>query len=108
MRAKLREIKQQIRERMHDPVRQTGQWLKSIVQGHFNYYAVPGNLDSLGVFRDRIMGHWWRTLRRRSQKRSHGRVFSPWLTDGSLNRESSILTLLFALPPVIRDKNRMR
>jgi RNA-directed DNA polymerase len=32
---------------MHDPVRQTGQWLKSIVQGHFNYYAVPGNLDSL-------------------------------------------------------------
>ena len=33
----LREIKQQLRERMHDPVRQTGQWLKSIVQGHFNY-----------------------------------------------------------------------
>jgi hypothetical protein len=33
MRAKLRDIKQQIRERMHDPVRQTGQWLKSIVQG---------------------------------------------------------------------------
>ena len=67
MRAKLREIKQQLRERMHDPVRQTGQWLKSIVQGHFNYYAVPGNLDSLGVFRDRILGHWRHTLRRRSQ-----------------------------------------
>jgi hypothetical protein len=30
---------------------QTGQWLKSMVQGHFNYYAVPGNIDSLGVFR---------------------------------------------------------
>jgi hypothetical protein len=44
--AKLREIKQQLRERMHDPVRQTGQWLKSIMQGHFNYYAVPGNLDN--------------------------------------------------------------
>jgi RNA-directed DNA polymerase len=65
MRAKLREIKQQLHERMHDPVRQTGQWLKSIVQGHFNYYAVPGNIGSLGVFRDRSMGHWWRTLRRR-------------------------------------------
>jgi RNA-directed DNA polymerase len=49
MRAKLREIKQQLRERMHDPVPQTGQWLKSIVQGYFNYYAVPGNLESLGV-----------------------------------------------------------
>jgi hypothetical protein len=69
MRAKLREIKQQLRERMHGPVRQTGQWLKSIVQGHFNYYAVPGNLDSLGVFRERLIGQWWRTLRRRSQKR---------------------------------------
>ncbi len=45
---------------MHDPVRQTGQWLKPIVQGHFNYYAVPGNLDSLGVFRDRLIGHWGR------------------------------------------------
>src|ERR1022692_4829608 len=67
--AKLRDIKQQLRARMHDPVRQTGQWLKSIVQGHFNYYAVPGNLDSLSVFRERLIGQWWRTLRRRSQKR---------------------------------------
>jgi len=70
MRAKLREIKQQLREHMHDPVRQTGQSLKSIVQGHFNYYAVPGNLKSLGGFRDRVLALWWRTLRRRSQKRS--------------------------------------
>jgi len=54
MRAKLQEVKQQLRERMHDPVRQTGQWLKSIMQGYSNYYAVPGNLDSLGVFRDRM------------------------------------------------------
>jgi group II intron reverse transcriptase/maturase len=69
MRAKLREVKQQLRARMHDPVAQTGQWLKSMVQGHFNYYAVPGNLDSLGEFRNRVLGHWWRTLRRRSQKR---------------------------------------
>ncbi len=69
MRAKLREIKQQLRERMHDPARQTGQWLKSIVQGHFNYYAVPGNIDSLGVFRNRLPGHSWQTLRRRSQRR---------------------------------------
>ena len=48
MRAKLREIKQQLRKRMHDPVPQTGQWLKSVVQGYFNYYAVPGNLDESG------------------------------------------------------------
>jgi len=69
MGARLRELKQQLRERMHDPVRQTGQWLQSIVQGHFNYYAVPGNLDSLSVLRRRLTGYWWHTLRRRSQKR---------------------------------------
>src|SRR5467141_3514874 len=62
MGAKLREIKQQLHERIHDPVRQTGQWLKSVVQGYFHYYAVPGNIDSLSVFRDRLTGHWWHTL----------------------------------------------
>jgi RNA-directed DNA polymerase len=69
MRAKLREIKQQLRQRMHDPVAETGKWLKSVVQGYFNYHAVPGNLTSLGVFRDRVLALWWRTLRRRSQRR---------------------------------------
>src|SRR5215813_10914327 len=68
MRSKLRQIQQQLHQRMHDPVPRTGRWLQSIVQGHFNYYAVPGNLKSLGMFRDRVLALWWRTLRRRSQK----------------------------------------
>jgi RNA-directed DNA polymerase len=68
MRGKLHKIQQQLRMRMHDPLAQTGRWLRSVVQGHFNYYAVPGNLASLGAFRDRILALWWRTLRRRSQK----------------------------------------
>jgi hypothetical protein len=42
-RAKLQEIKQELRRRMHDPVLQTGKWLRSVVQGYFNYHAVPGN-----------------------------------------------------------------
>src|SRR5262250_3507159 len=46
MRAKLRQIKQELQRRMHDPVAQTGRWLQSVVQGYFNYYAVPGNLTS--------------------------------------------------------------
>jgi hypothetical protein len=40
--------------------------------------------------------------------RSPGPVCSLWLTDGSLNREYSILIPQIASPPVIRDKNRMR
>ena len=70
MRGKLRKIGQQLRERMHDPVSQTGIWLRSVVQGYFTYYAVPGNLASLGVLRDRVMALWWRSLRRRSQRRA--------------------------------------
>lgn len=67
MRAKLEQIKQQLRARMHHPVAQTGEWLKSVVQGYFNYHAVPGNIDSLGVFRERVTRLWRRTLLDRSQ-----------------------------------------
>jgi hypothetical protein len=38
------------------------------VKGYFNYHAVPGNVDSLGMFRARVIRSWWRALRRRSQK----------------------------------------
>jgi RNA-directed DNA polymerase len=112
MGAKLREIKQQLRQRMHDPVRQTGQWLKSVVQGYFNYYAVPRNTDSLSVFRDRLTGHWGIGGRHLAAEvrnaGSPGHVCSLWLTDGSLDRASSILIPRLASPPDIRDKNRMR
>ena len=81
MRAKLQELKQELRKRMHDPVPQTGGWLRSVVQGYFTYYAVPGNLESLAVFRDRLLGLWWRTLRRRSQQRH-----LPWTSMLALGR----------------------
>jgi len=58
LRAKLAEIKLQLRQRMHEPVPQTGKWLKSVVQGYFNYYAVTGNTDSLGLFRVRVTRLW--------------------------------------------------
>jgi hypothetical protein len=51
MRAKLLEIKQQLRRRMHESVELNGKWLRSIVQGYFNYHAVPGNIDSLSALR---------------------------------------------------------
>jgi len=69
MRAKLRELKQELRRRMHDPVPETGRWLNSVVRGYFNYYAIPGNLVGLAVFRNRLLGLWWQNLRRRSQQR---------------------------------------
>jgi RNA-directed DNA polymerase len=68
LRAKLDEIKLQLRKRMHDPTVQTGKWLKSVVQGYFNYHAVPGNTASLNVFRCRVTRLWRQVLRRRSQR----------------------------------------
>src|ERR1700730_18160627 len=68
MRAKLLEIKQQLRRRMHEPVAQTGKWLRSVVQGYFNYHAVPGNSDSLSAFRHRVIRLWRSMLIHRGQK----------------------------------------
>jgi len=42
--------------------------LRSVVQGFFNYHAVPGNLRALRAFRTLINRAWLRALRRRSQK----------------------------------------
>ena len=86
MRAKLQEIKQQLRRRMHDPVPQTGEWLRSVVQGYFNYHAVPGNLLRLGVFRKRVTRLWRRTLLRRGQRRRLNWARMSRLAEGWLPR----------------------
>src|SRR5437588_3708120 len=65
MRAKLQELKQMLTVRRHDPVPETGKWLQSVVRGYFNYHAVPGNLDSLGVFRERLSRFWRHSLMHR-------------------------------------------
>ena len=67
MRAKLQEIRQKLRQRMHDAVPETGKWLRSVVQGYFNYHAIPGNGKRLQAFRDGVTRYWRQTLSRRSQ-----------------------------------------
>jgi hypothetical protein len=64
MRAKLEEIKEEMRQRRHHSIPEQGHWLKQVVTGH----AVPTNIWSLGTFRFRIIDLWRRSLRRRSQK----------------------------------------
>jgi group II intron reverse transcriptase/maturase len=68
MRAKLREVKEQLRRRMHQPIPQQGKWLRQVVTGYFNYHAVPTNGTALATFRDEIVRRWRRILIRRSQK----------------------------------------
>src|SRR4029077_16566209 len=43
LRAKLKEVKEGLRLRMHEAIAEQGQWLKQVVSGFFNYHAVPTN-----------------------------------------------------------------
>ena len=52
---------------MHDPVPEQGAYLRSVVDGHFRYYGVPGNGPRLGAFRQRVIWPWRQALMRRSQ-----------------------------------------
>jgi RNA-directed DNA polymerase len=66
--AKLKQVKDELRVRMHQPLAEVGKWLRSVVQGYFNYHAVPGNFPSLQRFRHEVSKRWLRVLQRRSQK----------------------------------------
>jgi RNA-directed DNA polymerase len=68
MRAKLKMIKAEMWRRMHQPIPVQGKWLWYVVNGYFNYHAVPTNGRAMHVFRHHITDLWRRTLRRRSQK----------------------------------------
>lgn len=67
-RRKVGEVKQEMRRRMHANVKETGAWLRSVIIGHQNYYAVPTNLKRVKAFRDCIVKEWLKILRRRSRK----------------------------------------
>ena len=75
MRTKLHELKAEIMRRRHLSIPEQGRWLRSVVQGHLNYYAVPGNFIAVWDFRTLLTRHWIRALRRRTQS---GRARMNW------------------------------
>jgi RNA-directed DNA polymerase len=82
--AKLQQVKQTLRARMHEPVPEVGEWLRRVLNGFYQYHAVPGNWDSLKMFRQRIGRYWRHVLRRRSQRgrlsaKRLTRLFNRWL-----------------------------
>jgi len=68
MQAKLNEMKQEFRRRMHAGLREQGEWVSAVLRGHNRYYGVPFNSASLHTFVYRVSEIWYKTLRRRSQK----------------------------------------
>ena len=84
VRAKLLVVKGEMARRMHQPIPEQGRWLARVLQGHYNYYAVPDNIEALNAFRKGIIRHWLRSLRRRSQRsrltwERMGRLADRWL-----------------------------
>jgi RNA-directed DNA polymerase len=84
MRAKLREVNDQLKRRRHQPIPVQGKWLQSVVTGHMAYYAVPGNTDAVAAFRTQVSRQWLKALRRRSQRRRlnwkrMNRLITQWL-----------------------------
>ena len=84
MRAKLKALNEQLKQRRHEPIPEQGRWLASVVRGHLAYYAVPGNTDAVSAFRHQATGHWFKALRRRSQRtrltwERMGRIRTRWL-----------------------------
>jgi RNA-directed DNA polymerase len=68
MKAKLQEVKEELRRHMHWPIPEQGKWLNRVVSGFFHYHAEPTNSRALAIFRHRVTVLWQRTLRRRSQR----------------------------------------
>ena len=66
--AKLTAVKEELRQRMHGPIREQAEWLRQVVTGWFNYHAVPTNGAALSAFRHHVIELWRRTLRRRGDK----------------------------------------
>ena len=84
VRTKLHVLKDEMRRRMHLPIPEQGRWLASVLRGHYNYYAVPDNIEALSAFRKGIIQHWLKSLRRRSQRstltwKRIGRLADRWL-----------------------------
>src|SRR5580700_8548543 len=47
MQAKIKEVAEELRRRMHQSIPEQGKWLGQVVKGYFNYHAVPTNWAAL-------------------------------------------------------------
>src|SRR6267142_898897 len=68
MRGKLKEIKEEMRRRMHQSIPEQGRWLAQVVRGYFAYHAVPTNSAAIGTFRHHVVDLWRCSLSRLSQR----------------------------------------
>ena len=58
MRAKLRQIKEQLKATRHDGVEAQGKWLAQVLRGWLAYYAVPMSAPAITAFRHHLVDRW--------------------------------------------------
>jgi hypothetical protein len=97
LRSKLQAVRQELRKRRHERIAETGEWLRMVVQGYFNYHAIPGNFVALQTFRREIARAWLEALRRRSQRHR-----LPW------ERFRSIIERYLPLPRILHPEPGVR
>jgi RNA-directed DNA polymerase len=66
--AKLAELREACWKRRHDSAVAQHAWLCQVLQGHYRYYGVPTNYESLRRFQRRVEWTWHRSLQRRSHR----------------------------------------
>ncbi len=104
MRAQLQLIKMEFRRRLHASIYETGVWLRRVLQGYVNYFAVSGNDRRLWQFYTRVRCYWLKALRRRSQN-----AFLSWLRFMRLtNRFFPRIRLLHPHPSIRFDARTRR
>ena len=57
-----------VKRNKHKPVPEQGAWLRMVIQGYYNYHAVPDNERALAQIRYQTGLLWYKSLRRRSHK----------------------------------------
>ncbi|MBO9483650.1 hypothetical protein [Salinisphaera sp. G21_0] len=67
LRATLQAIKEYLVKYRHRPVMEQAKWLQRVLQGHLNYFAVPGNSRKLIALLTAVGKIWLKALKRRSQ-----------------------------------------
>ena len=65
---KLKAIREEMKHRMHAPLREQHRWLRQVLNGHYQYFGVIFNYRSLRVFKACVVKDWRKVLGKRSQK----------------------------------------
>jgi RNA-directed DNA polymerase len=65
---KLKALRQEAWRLMHTPLAEQHRWYSSVLSGHYGYFGLPHNWQSLDGFRREVRRIWFHCLRRRSQK----------------------------------------